>query len=94
MALSEKHRSALYEHFAPTLGEEVTEAFLDQFPRGTADEPVTREYLDLVLDARFAQVDARIGNVLGQLTAVILGAATVVVATIGVATTVIITALP
>jgi hypothetical protein len=45
MALSQKHRVALYEHFAPSLGDEVTEALLSEFPAGDGDELVTKEYL-------------------------------------------------
>ena len=45
MALSQKHRVALYQHFAPSLGDEVTEALLSEFPAGDGDELVTKEYL-------------------------------------------------
>jgi len=45
MALSQKHRSALYEAFLPQLGEDVTEAFLSEFPTGAGEEPVTKTFL-------------------------------------------------
>jgi hypothetical protein len=55
MALTEKHRSALYENLSPIVGEEATEAMLMHFPRTDAEDPITREHLD----RRFAEVDTR-----------------------------------
>jgi hypothetical protein len=82
MALSEKHRSELYQYFEPQLGDEVTEAFLKEFPKGSGDELVTREYLDLRLDA-----------FMGRMTGIILGMGSLVIAAIGVATTIVIATL-
>ncbi len=82
MALSEKHRSTMYEYFAPRLGEDVTEAFIGNFPRGQIDEPITREYLDLRLEA-----------MLGRITTLFLAASTVIVAAVVVSATVVIAAL-
>jgi hypothetical protein len=45
MALSQKHRIALYEHFAPQLGEDVTEALLAELPAHEGDELVTKTFL-------------------------------------------------
>jgi hypothetical protein len=45
MALSTKHRLALYEHFVPQVGDEVTEALLAEFPAHDGDELVTRDHL-------------------------------------------------
>jgi hypothetical protein len=45
MALSQKHRAALYEHFLPQVGEDVTEALLAEFPAGEGDELVTKTFL-------------------------------------------------
>jgi hypothetical protein len=62
MALTEKHRSAIYQHLSPIVGEEATEAMLMHFPRTDADEPITREHLDrrfAEIDTRFAQIDTR-----------------------------------
>jgi hypothetical protein len=78
MELSEKHRSTLYEYFAPRLGEEVAEALISQFPKGSADEPITREYLDLRLEALR-------GDIITRLTTVILGTGGVVIAAISAA---------
>ncbi len=85
MALSEKHRSELYMYFEPRLGGDVTEAMLREFPKGSGDELVTREYLDL----RFEAFE---GRIIGRLTSLILGTATVVIAAMAIATTIIIAA--
>ena len=45
MALSQKHRAALYEHFLPQVGEAVTEALLAEFPAGEGDQLVTKTFL-------------------------------------------------
>jgi hypothetical protein len=67
------------------LGDEVTEAMLREFPKGTGDELVTREYLDLRLEA-FE------GRIIGRLTTLMLGATALVLAAMAIATTVIIAA--
>jgi hypothetical protein len=85
MALSEKHRSELYTYFEPRLGGDVTEAMLREFPKGSGDELVTREYLDL----RFEAFE---GRIIGRLTSLILGTATVVIAAVAIATTIILAA--
>lgn len=90
MALSEKHRSELYQYFEPALGAEVTEAMLREFPKGSGDEPVTRQYLDLRLDALAGQLT---GQLIGRMTTLVLGAATVVIAAVAVAATIVIAAV-
>jgi len=45
VALTEKHRSSIYQHLAPQWGDEVTQAFLSQFPARDGEEPITRDYL-------------------------------------------------
>ncbi len=85
MALSEKHRSELSTYFEPRLGGDVTEAMLREFPKGSGDELVTREYLDL----RFEAFE---GRIIGRLTSLILGTATVVIVAMAVATTIILAA--
>ena len=42
MAMLEKHRNALDNHFAPQLGEEVTQALMANFPSRDVEEPVTK----------------------------------------------------
>jgi hypothetical protein len=81
MALSERHRSELYTYFEPRLGDEVTEAMLREFPKGSGDELVTREYLDLRLDA-----------MMGRIATLVVGTASVVLAAMAIATTVLLAA--
>jgi len=45
VALTEKHRNEIYRHLAPTWGDEVTQAFLSQFPAREGEEPITRDFL-------------------------------------------------
>ena len=45
MALSQKHRIALYRHFLPQVGEDVTEALLAEFPARDGDDLVTKAFL-------------------------------------------------
>jgi hypothetical protein len=45
MALSQKHRSSIYRHLAPILGEEEAEALLSQFPNNDLDVPATKEFV-------------------------------------------------
>ena len=85
MALSEKQRSELYQYFEPRLGGEMAEAMLREFPKGSGDALVTREYLDL----RF---EASEGRIIGRLTTLVLGTATVVIAAMAIATTIILAA--
>jgi hypothetical protein len=89
MALSERHRSELYQHFEPELGAELAEAFVREFPKGSGDELVTREYLDLRLDALAG--DLRSG-IIGQMTTYFIGFTSVIVGAMAIATTVIIAA--
>jgi hypothetical protein len=45
VALSQKHRSSLYQHLASLVGEEEAEALLSEFPSRDLDEPVTKEFV-------------------------------------------------
>ena len=45
MAISQKHRSTIYQNLAPIIGEEEAEALLSQFPSRDLDEPVTKEFV-------------------------------------------------
>ena len=85
MALSEKHRSELYTYFEPRLGGDVTEAMLREFPKGSGDELVTREYLDL----RFEAFE---GQLMSRMATYFIGTTTLVLSAIAVATTIIIAA--
>ncbi len=45
MALSQKHRSVLFDHFSPLVGEDVAEALMAEFPGREGQEPVTKDFL-------------------------------------------------
>jgi hypothetical protein len=45
MALSQKHRVAIDGFLQPQLGDDVTEAFLSEFPSASDDELVTKQFL-------------------------------------------------
>jgi hypothetical protein len=45
MALSEKHRSSIYQGLIKFLGEEEAQALLSQLPARDLDEPVTKEFV-------------------------------------------------
>jgi len=45
VALSQKHRSTIYQRLEPILGEAEAEALPSQFPAYELDEPATREFI-------------------------------------------------
>jgi hypothetical protein len=45
MALSQKHRSVLFEYLAPNVGEDAAEALMAEFPTREGDELVTKDFL-------------------------------------------------
>ena len=62
MAMLEKHRNALDNHFAPQLGEEVTQALMANFPSRDVEEPVTKHDLELAMTARKADLATAVGD--------------------------------
>jgi hypothetical protein len=89
VALSQKHRSTIYQRLEPILGEEEAEALLGQFPAHDLDEPVTRD----LLHAEIAGVRAEISELRAEmhqlfnrmfvgLTGVMIGIAGVAIAVI------------
>lgn len=44
--LSQKHRRTIHDKLTPILGEEVTDAFMAEFPASPADEPATKADLE------------------------------------------------
>jgi hypothetical protein len=83
MALSQKHRSTIYQRLQPILGEEESEALLSHFPARDLDEPVTKEFVH----AEIANVRTEISNLrsdlTNRLTAVIAAGTSVVLVAIG-----------
>jgi hypothetical protein len=93
MALSQKHRVALYDHFLPQVGEDVTEALLAEFPAGEGDELVTRSFLRAELAELRVELHELAAGTNRRLTTVALGVTGVLLTAGGVMTTAIITAL-
>jgi hypothetical protein len=62
MALSQKHRSTIFQKLEPILGEEEAEALLSQFPARDLDEPVTREFVRAELAEFRAEVSGDIAE--------------------------------
>ena len=72
MALSQKHRSVLYDHFAPLVGDDAAEALMAQFPATEGDQLVTRDYLRAELAevrTEIAGVESRLRSDFGDLRA-------------------------
>jgi hypothetical protein len=90
MALSTKHRLALYEHFQPHVGDEVTEALLAEFPARDGDELVTKDFLRAETAELRAEVHEGFARTDRHITNVIVGMTSVFVVAIGIATTLII----
>jgi hypothetical protein len=62
MALSQKHRSSIYQRLSPMLGEEEAEALLSKFPARDLDEPVTQGFVR----AEIADVRAEFAGLRGE----------------------------
>lgn len=73
MALSQKHRAALCEHFLPQVGEDVTEALLAEFPAGEGDEIVTKAILRAELAELRTEMQELAAGTNRRLTTVALG---------------------
>lgn len=69
MALSQKHRAALFERFLPSLGDELTDAFLAEFPLHEGDELVTRVYFEAEMATFRAEVRAEMAELRADLLA-------------------------
>ena len=69
MALSQKHRAALFERFLPSLGDELTDAFLAEFPLREGDELVTRAYFEAEMATFRAGVRAEMAELRADLLA-------------------------
>ena len=92
MALSTKHRLALYEHFRPQVGEEVTEALLAEFPARDGDELVTKDHLRAELAEVRQKTAEGFAETNRHITAVFVGMTGLLLAAMTIATTVIVTA--
>jgi len=66
VALSQKHRSSIYQQLSPILGEEA-EALLSQFPARDLDEPVTKEFVRAEIAVLRAEMVGEFGSVRGEI---------------------------
>jgi hypothetical protein len=67
MPLSEKHRNAIYQLLVPEWGDDVTEAFLSQFPASEADELVTRDHLRAELGLTRTELHTEIADLRAEM---------------------------
>ncbi len=67
MALSQKHRSSIYQQLTPILGEEEAEALLSHFPARDLDEPVTKEFVRAELAGLRAEMIGIRGEMMGEI---------------------------
>jgi len=93
MALSQKHRAALYEHFLPQVGEDVTEALLAEFPAGKGDELVTTDVLRAEMAELRTEMHELAAGTNRRLTTVALGVTAVLITAGGVMTSVAVAAV-
>jgi hypothetical protein len=93
MALSQKHRTAIDEHFLPRLGDDVTDALLAEFPTRDGDELVTKDVLRAELAELRSETHQGFSDMNRRLTTVVLTATGVSIAAYGAVTTAIITTL-
>jgi hypothetical protein len=73
MALSQKHRSVLFDHFSPLVGEDVAEALMAEFPGREGDELVTKDFLRAELNDVLVKVVTILLAAMSIATGVILG---------------------
>lgn len=83
MALSQKHRSVLFEYLSPRVGEEVTEALMAELPARDGDELVTKDFLRAELAELRTEMHSGLAAVQSRVTGTLVGA-------MAVATTIII----
>jgi hypothetical protein len=75
MALSQKHRSTIYQRLEPILGEEEAEALLSQFPTHELDEPATKELVRAEISALRVEMHQLVNRLFVSLVGVMVGVA-------------------
>jgi hypothetical protein len=73
VALSQKQRSVLFDHFSPLVGEDVAEALMAEFPALDGDELVTKDFLRAELNEMQVKMLAILLTAMGVATGLILG---------------------
>jgi hypothetical protein len=84
--LTEKHRNEIYRHLAPQWGEEVTQAFLSQFPARDRDEPVTRDFVR----AELAELRGELHQLGSRLAGLVVAVTGILIAAMGIVATVVV----
>jgi len=67
MALSQKHRSSIYQGLSEFLGEEEVEALLSHFPARDLDEPVTKEFVRAEIADLRVEMHAGFGSIRAEM---------------------------
>ena len=80
MALSQKHRSTIYQRLEPILGEEEAEALLSEFPGNDLDELATKEFVRAEIGELRTEMHQLFNRMFVGLTGVMVGIAGVAIA--------------
>ena len=80
MALSQKHRSTIYQRLEPILGEEEAEALLAQFPGNDLEELATKEFVRAEISDLRTEMHQLFNRMFVGLTGVMVGIAGVAIA--------------
>lgn len=67
MALSQKHRTALFAKLAPLVGEEETEAVLAEFPSNDLEVPATKDFVRAELHHQIGLLRTELHHEIGAL---------------------------
>lgn len=90
MPLTEKHRNEIYRHLAPQWGEEVTQAFLSQFPARDGDEPVTRDFVRAELAELRGELRGELHQLGSRLAGLVVAVTGILIAAMGIVATVVV----
>ena len=80
MALSQKHRSTIYQRLEPILGEDEAEALLAQFPSDDREALATKEFVRSEISELRAEMHRLANRLFVGLSGVIIGVAGIAVA--------------
>ncbi len=73
MALSQKHRSVLFDYLSPRVGEDTAEALMAEFPANEGDELVTKSFLRAELAEMKADLRGEMAGLRTDMTADMAG---------------------
>jgi hypothetical protein len=69
MALSQRHRSSIFQKLTPILGAEEAEALLSEFPSNDLDTPATKDFVRAEIAISRAEVQAEFGALRNEMQA-------------------------